>query len=367
MKISEAISILGKVFRHNLLRPDNRISVIFWGEAGIGKTTSLIEWAKSKNYRCRIVPVAQLEETGDLLGMPQIQGGRTRFVTPEYLPTEEAEGILVFDDFNRANRLILQALLHIIQFYEIIGYSVPRGWTIVLTGNEATGGYMVEEVDTALLTRVLNLKIEFDPWDWIKWGLSKGFSLELMGFAILKPEVISREAPPRAWSIFLSLLSSNPELIENRDFSEIRKLGTSIVGDENAAVFTSYLRRFISPFSRLRYLFRNYFKKDSIGTFLDLIYREITRKFDIDIETVISFAVRNAEFTAWELREAGREDLAKEILSLLGDFLLQVYYSGLSTNDFIKAILSDVVERNPELKTHPRYRQLRIISWIKAS
>ncbi len=123
------------------------------GIAGLGKTSAPIQYAEDKKIQYSILPVAQLTEAGDLMGLPdKKEDGTTTYLPPDFLP-QGGEGVLVIDDVNRANDMILQSLLNFIQFKKFGDYTLPKDWQIVMTGNVDDGNYVVNELDHAFLTR----------------------------------------------------------------------------------------------------------------------------------------------------------------------------------------------------------------------
>jgi MoxR-like ATPase len=79
-----------------------RIPLCIWGRHGIGKTELIETFARKKGYAFRYIAPAQFEEMGDLLGMPKVEGNKSVFVAPEWVPREDVPGILLIDDVNRA-------------------------------------------------------------------------------------------------------------------------------------------------------------------------------------------------------------------------------------------------------------------------
>ena len=127
------------------LRP---IAVGVEGEAGIGKTSLIEDIAKERGMTLCKVNLAQLEEIGDLVGMPMkecevawIENGQVKdkrwmpesqtknldlrlkltgrvrmsYAPPAWLPMEEnPNGIIVLlDDYTRANSMFMQATMEI--------------------------------------------------------------------------------------------------------------------------------------------------------------------------------------------------------------------------------------------------------------
>jgi len=118
------------------------VSVSVTGEAGTGKTSSIIELAQELNFDLVKINLAQVEEIGDLVGFPvkefQIQNAegkttwiveqqidaavkkgykivnkRMSYAVPEWIAGKEEGGILLIDDFNRADTRFTQACMEL--------------------------------------------------------------------------------------------------------------------------------------------------------------------------------------------------------------------------------------------------------------
>lgn len=133
---------------------------------------------KTKTVFVKSLPVAGLQESGDILGYPitefkvkkdgeikwvpesQIKDleylGETRmgYAVPEWLQEGLDSGcdikILNLDDFSRSNPEILQALMELIDQKETVSWKLGSDWQIMLTANPSNGTYSVAEVDPAM-------------------------------------------------------------------------------------------------------------------------------------------------------------------------------------------------------------------------
>ena len=90
----------------NIIKP-----VCIWGKPGIGKTQLIKDFAKDNGYNFAYCAPAQFEEMGDFHGIPYVLDGKTVYNTPNWVPTgSDKPGILLIDDFNRADDRILRVL-----------------------------------------------------------------------------------------------------------------------------------------------------------------------------------------------------------------------------------------------------------------
>jgi hypothetical protein len=201
------------------------------GTPGISKTSIPAQVAADfKDGSVSIViPVAQFSETGDILGCPDIvkveehdENGnpitmsKTVYSPPDYWPTH-GKGFLVIDDFNRANTLIGQSLLHLAQYRAFGNYNIPElkyddngnwisGYKLVFTGNTADSGdeegteYIVNEVDDAFFSRTICFKLAFDKIMWGRWARTNGVHEKYISFILKNTQMITPKDNPRAWT-----------------------------------------------------------------------------------------------------------------------------------------------------------------------
>ena len=84
----------------------------------IGKTQSVMDYARENNWRMAYCAPEQYEEMGDLHGLPTlvdpdktISGNEFAiYFSSEWVPKQEGPGILLLDDINRADDRMLRAV-----------------------------------------------------------------------------------------------------------------------------------------------------------------------------------------------------------------------------------------------------------------
>ena len=196
---------------------------------------------------CKI-NLAQLEEIGDLVGMPikecevaWIENGqikqtrwmpesqikhldlrlkltgkiRMSYAPPAWLPIDEnPNGTIVFlDDYTRANSMFMQATMEIINTANYISWKLPKYTSIVLSSNPDDGQFSVTSLDNAQKTRFINFNVKFNIEDWAKWaekaeidGRAINFEL-LYGNEIFKKHNNVQTVNPRSYTTFCKAIS----------------------------------------------------------------------------------------------------------------------------------------------------------------
>ena len=233
---------------------DVRITLNIMSCPGVGKTSIVkdlahtpIEWRGKKydGFQVVDIPLAQIEELGDVLGYPveeikftkdgktkwikavdsliktYIEDGwhtdneqRTIYAPPSWVPREERPGVLLFDDGNRASQRIIKGLMQLVQDYRTISWDIPNGWTIVFTGNPDNRFNQVTSMDTAQLSRMKFVTLEPDAVEWSVWAENNGIDKRLISFVLRYPEMMigSERTNPRSLAEFGRALKRFPVL-----------------------------------------------------------------------------------------------------------------------------------------------------------
>lgn len=247
-EFKEVLSYLldnNKSLEDNNLRP---IAVGVEGEAGVGKTTIIEDLAKERDMTMVKLNLSQLEEIGDLVGLPikeyevawvednqikdtrwlseiQIKDlnprlkltGKVRmsYAPPAWLPSKEnPNGTIVFlDDYTRANSMFMQATMEIINTANYISWKLPKYTSIVLSSNPDDGQFSVTSLDNAQKTRFINFNVKLNIEDWAKWAESNGIDGRAINFELLYGEEIFKKhnniqtVNPRSYTTFCKAIS----------------------------------------------------------------------------------------------------------------------------------------------------------------
>ncbi len=222
-----------------------RTPVCIWGQHGIGKTELVEAFAKENGFQFQYVAPAQFEEMGDILGMPKIIGEETVFVAPEWVPRTTGPGILLLDDVNRADDRILRGIMQLLQNHELISWTLPPDWHIVLTANPDGGDYSVTPMDDAMLTRMMHITMKFDLKTWIKWATKAGIDQRGIAFVNMYPEIIQGgRTTPRTLVQFFESISGIPNL--KAQIELVSMLADSCLDESTAASFVAFVQKNLS-------------------------------------------------------------------------------------------------------------------------
>lgn len=217
-----------------------RTPICIWGVHGIGKTALVEQVAEANGWKFAYVAPAQFEEMGDLHGLPVIDGANTRFAPPDWVPTEDGPGILLLDDFNRADDRILRGIMQLLQRGELVSWSLPPGWHIVVTANPEGSDYSVTPLDDAMLTRMLHVSMEFEHKVWAKWAVDAGVDERGIAFVLTYPEVVTgSRTTPRSLTHFFEQIKPIEDL--RGSWEHVHALALSALDGEAATAFMSFV------------------------------------------------------------------------------------------------------------------------------
>ena len=291
------------ITNNRYLQSNNKspVSVEVVGESGIGKTSTIVELATDNKLKFVKLNLAQIEELGDLVGFPVRQfqmykeknvapkaldnlsytaaqrtaaaadlakmapvtkkvgmwvdelavqeylkngykmtgKNRMSYCAPEWIADAKEGGILLLDDWNRADTRFIQAVMELIDRQTYISWKLPKDWHIILTANPDNGDYMVNSVDSAQKTRYITANLKFDVNVWAQWAESANIDTRCINFLLLHPELVTQETNARSITTFFNAISSFESFEDN--LSIIQMIGEGSVGDAFASMFTTFI------------------------------------------------------------------------------------------------------------------------------
>ena len=254
------------------------VAVEVIGESGIGKTSSIVQLADELNLNFVKLNLAQIEEIGDLVGFPirqfEVTDGATvkyvdesaledvrtegykttgknrmSYCPPEWIANKANGGILLLDDWNRADSRFIQAVMELIDRQQYISWTLPKDWHIILTANPDNGDYLVNSIDNAQKTRFISVNLKFDMECWGKWAENSDIDGRCINFMLMNPELINKEVNSRSAVMFFNSISSIKSFEDSLPL--IQMVGEGSVGSEFSSMFTMFINnkldKIISP------------------------------------------------------------------------------------------------------------------------
>ena len=195
-----------------------RRPVLLEGPTGIGKSEIVRAVAEQLGIGLAILDLSLLEPP-DLVGLPIIEAGRTRYAVPSILP-QEGRGILLLEELNRAERYIQQPALQLLTARTLHEYRLPEGWVCFAAINPQDGDYQVTALDPALRARFLQLRVCADRPSWLSWALLANVHPAVLAVAQAHDRVLD-EVSPRTW-VYVSQLLASLRPGDTRDLTLLR-------------------------------------------------------------------------------------------------------------------------------------------------
>ena len=254
------------------------VAVNIEGDAGLGKTSSILQLGKELGMDVVKLNLSQIEELGDLVGFPvkeflvRNQEGKQRWITeaqvnaalqakftvvdkrmshaaPEWIQGKGEGGFLILDDYTRADHRFMQATMEILDRQEYVSWKLPKNWHVILTSNPDNGDYNVTSLDVAQKTRFISVEMKYDVAVWAKWAETAGIDGRCINFMLMHPELVTQRVNPRAITTFFNAISSIGKFEEQLPL--IQMIGEGSVGADFSSMFTMFINnkldKIISP------------------------------------------------------------------------------------------------------------------------
>jgi hypothetical protein len=365
VNVNELKEFLTHIINNNRhLQANNKpsVSIEVVGESGIGKTSSIIQLAKELDLNFVKLNLAQIEEIGDLVGFPirqfelikdsdkvwvdenlikeyQDQGfkstglNRMSYCAPEWISGKEKGGILLLDDWNRADIRFIQAVMELIDRQQYISWTLPQDWHIILTANPDTGDYLVNSIDNAQKTRFISINLKYDIDCWGKWAEENQMDGRCINFMLMHPELVTKDINSRSVSMFFNSISSLKNFDESLPL--IQMIGEGSVGSEFSTMFTMFINnkldRMITPENIL-----NQDEKYVLNTLKSLVGKD--SKYRADIASTLSTRLANYLDV-----KAKTEKISSEIVNRISALVKSEVF----TTDICYNMVKNIYNSNP--------------------
>jgi hypothetical protein len=324
LNIKEAKQFLKHIINNNRYlqaqgKPPVAVEVV--GDSGIGKTSTILQLAKETDLHFVKLNLAQIEELGDLVGFPIRQfevcktendclwidehaveeytkqgysftgKNRMSYCPPEWISGKTSGGILLLDDWNRADVRFIQAVMELIDRQQYISWTLPKDWHIILTSNPDNGEYLVNSIDNAQKTRFISVNLKFDINCWSEWAEDATIDNRCINFLLKHPELVSTNTNSRSITTFFNSISSIKSFDD--ELGLIQMIGEGSVGNEFTTLFTMFINnkldKIISPETIMTHESDEYI----LNTLKGIIGKRDGDKYRADLASIISTRLIN--------------------------------------------------------------------------
>ncbi len=225
--------------------------VFIWGAPGIGKSDLVNHFAKEVGMECVSILGSQLAPE-DLMGVPRIEDGVTRFFPPGLIARQEPY-VLFLDELNACTPDVQKAFYSLILDRRVGEYTMPKGSIVLAAGNRAQDGAIVRTLPSPLVNRVVHVHLEPRLADWMAWARDNDVHPLVMSFLEERPAALwvqpSKDqtpfSTPRSWHMLSDALKAMG-VAEDVPESKRRLFEAALYGSvslEHANQFKVFIKR----------------------------------------------------------------------------------------------------------------------------
>lgn len=196
------------------------------GAPGVGKSDIIKQKANKAKLKLIDVRLSQCDPV-DLNGFPKLSGDKATYVPMDVFPLSTTpipdgyKGWLLFlDEINSASKAVQAAAYKIVLDRMVGQYSLHDKVYIVCAGNRVEDNAVVQELSSALKSRLITLNLEPDAEAWLKWGYAHNIDSNILGFIDFNKDAlhcfdpdssVNSYACPRTWSMLSDVLRFVPK------------------------------------------------------------------------------------------------------------------------------------------------------------
>jgi len=203
--MKEAISLTQAQLPEFLLNVAVVRPVFIWGAPGIGKSSLVRQFADRLGLDCVSLLGSQLAPE-DLIGVPQIVDGKSRFCPPQMIARERAY-CLFLDELNACTHEVQKSLYSLIHERRVGDYVLPEGSIVLGAGNRAQDSAIVRPMSSALMNRMVHVHLRVSHRDWLAWAETNGIHPWVTEYIGNRPDHLWSPPPkteepfssPRSW------------------------------------------------------------------------------------------------------------------------------------------------------------------------
>ena len=276
--------------------------------------------------------LAQMTE-GDMIGLPELVDGVTRFAPNDWLLRACREPVVIFlDELNRATQEVQQCAFQLVLDRELNG-NVLHPETRIFCAINDSAEYQVTEMDPALLDRFWVVDLEPTKDDWIAWARENGVDDVIIEFITDNGAHLRHTAQIEPGKVY-----PTPRSYEKLD-SSLRYIGwepSALAGSETPNGFYALCNGYIGLEAALVFkdFVTNYELQISALDILDSwksSKRKVLKLTTPKQQGVIEKIIEHCKENEWTAAQAG--NACKFVESLSSEILVDFFNSVMETNN----------------------------------
>lgn len=183
----------------------------------------------------------------DLIGVPQIVDGKSRFCPPTMIARDEPY-CLFLDELNACSHEVQKAFYSLILEKRVGEYHLPKGSIVIGAGNRAEDGAIVKPMSSALINRMVHVQLRASHRDWLAWAENEEIHPWVTDYLKVRPDHLwskppKHEAPfstPRGWHMLSDALKQYDASIPE---NVIEILAFGCLSPVHAGQFKSFIKQ----------------------------------------------------------------------------------------------------------------------------
>ena len=220
--------------------------VFIWGPPGIGKSALVTRFAEDLGMPCVSLLGSQLAPE-DLIGVPQIVDGVSRFFPPAMIARKEAY-CLFLDELNACSQEVQKSFYSLIHDRRVGEYVLPAGSVVIGAGNRAQDAAIVKPMSSALINRMLHVHLKVSAADWLAWAHETAIHPRVIEYITNRPDHLWSPPPkheepfssPRAWHMVSDALRSFGDRITD---DELAMTAYGALSPQHAGQFRAFTKQ----------------------------------------------------------------------------------------------------------------------------
>lgn len=219
------------------------------GQPGVGKSAIVAQYAAEIGAEFIDARLAYYAPQ-DVQGFPYLdtdeQGVRTmRLSRPAFWPKTE-NPVIALEEFNCATRSVQNVALQLLNDRRVGDHRLPENAFLALLGNRPEDRVHIEKLSSAVVNRIVNIRVQLSLSDWLAWAGENGIDPLVIAFLSFRPELlttfdgakwdgVSNFASPRTWEKASAIVAISSD-------TKVRDaLLEGVLGQAAAAEFIGFL------------------------------------------------------------------------------------------------------------------------------
>lgn len=235
-----------------LVRP-----VFIWGPPGIGKSSLVQQFAEEVGLPCISLLGSQLAPE-DLIGVPQIVDGKSRFCPPTMIARDDPY-CLFLDELNACTHEVQKAFYSLILDKRVGEYTMPQGSIVIGAGNRAEDSAIVRPMSSALINRMCHIHLRTSQREWLEWAGASEIHHWVIEYIQNRPDHLFQKPPkheapfssPRSWHMLSDTLKQYGDDIDDE---RINTLANACLSATHAGQFKAFVKQIRNKYGLARIL-----------------------------------------------------------------------------------------------------------------